>query len=142
MQRSETGRDWLVVAAWAFLAANLIHTADHLRQGTDGVRQPVIVAGTAVTIAAVVCLRMAIKHHRHAAVFAAFLGIQAFFGIAASHIAPDWGFLSDSYPQIHADALSWAVMLLEMAAGLTLGLVGLHVRRRQAGHIAVPLLGS
>jgi hypothetical protein len=39
--------------------------------------------------------------------------------------------LSDSYPQIHADALAWTVMLLEVVAALLLGLAGARELRAQ-----------
>ena len=107
-QQLRAGREWLTIAATAFMATNLIHTADHARQGISGVRTAVLVAGGGLTVAAVTGLWLAIAGHRHAALFATIVGFDAFFGIAASHLAPDWGALSDSYPKIHADALSWA----------------------------------
>ena len=130
MDQSHTQtRDWLLAATVVFLVANLLHTADHMRQGIDGVRETVIAAGTILTVMAVLGVWLAARGHRHAALFAELMGFQAFVGVGVAHIAPDWGFLSDSYPHIHADALSWAVMLLEMAAALGLGLVARGVRR-------------
>jgi hypothetical protein len=130
--RTHRRRDPLLTATVVFLAANLIHTADHFRQGTAGVRTAVIVGGTSLTISAFVALGMAMRSYRHTALFAAMLGFAAAVGISASHIAPDWGALSDSYPKIHADALSWAVMLFEVFTGLALGIVGLRELRRDA----------
>jgi hypothetical protein len=82
---------------------------------------------------AVVGVWLVLVGHRHAALFAAVLGFNAFLGIAASHLAPDWGFLSDSYTNdVHADALSWAAVLLEMAAAGVLGFVGMHYTRARS----------
>ena len=50
--------------------------------------------------------------------------------LLASHLAPHWSAFSDSYPQIGADAMSWVVVLLEIAAALLLGAVGVRELRR------------
>jgi hypothetical protein len=122
----------LVTAAWGYLAANLVHTADHLRQGLDGVTTEVLVGGTALTLLAVVVVVLAVRDHPRAPLLAAVAGLSGAAGIAASHIAPHWSALSDSYPQIHADALSWVVMLIEIGAALWLGLSGLRALRTPA----------
>ncbi len=46
--------------------------------------------------------------------------------MAASHIAPHWSAFSDPYPDLHVDALSWGVMLAEIAAALIVGAVGVR----------------
>jgi hypothetical protein len=63
-------------------------------------------------------------------VFGTVLGLSAAAGIAASHLAPHWSALSDSYPQIHADAVSWIVVLVEITAALVLAAVGARELRR------------
>jgi hypothetical protein len=113
-----------------FVAANLLHTADHQRQGTSGLSWEILAGGSAVTIAAIASLVLAARRHRHAPIFGAVLGFSAAAGIASSHLAPHWSALSDSYPQIHADAISWVVVLLEIAAALLLGAVGARELRR------------
>jgi hypothetical protein len=47
-------------------------------------------------------------------------------GVAAAHLAPHWSALSDPYPDLGLDALSWAVMLAEIAAALVLALAGVR----------------
>lgn len=123
----------LITAAAVFLAANLLHTADHFRQGVGGLSAAILVAGTTLTVLAAVVLVLALRHHPRAAAFAAVVGLSGVAGIAASHLAPHWSALSDPYPQIHADALSWIVVLVEMGTALVLGLVGLRELRRTAG---------
>src|SRR5213592_551959 len=113
-----------------FVAANLLHTADHQRQGTEGLSWEILAGGSAITIAAIASLVLAHRGDERAPVFGAVLGISAAAGIAASHLAPHWSALSDSYPQIHADAPSWVVVLLEIAAALLLGAVALRELRR------------
>jgi hypothetical protein len=123
---STNRRDSLVAATVFFLIANLIHTADHVRQGFGGVTTEVLVGGSALTLSAVLALVLVLRHNGYAAPFAAMLGVAAAIGITASHIAPHWSALSDSYPEIHADALSWAVMLLEVGAAILLAAVALR----------------
>lgn len=122
----------LRTAAWAFLAANLLHTADHLRQGLGDLSTAILLAGSALTVLAAVVVVLLERGHPRAAPLAAFVGLAGAVGIASSHIAPHWSALSDSYPQIGADALSWVVMLIEVATALWLGLTGLRALRSRA----------
>jgi hypothetical protein len=125
--------DTLSLAAAAFVAANLLHTLDHLRQGTGDRAIEVLAGGTAISILAVLTLVLALRHHPRAALWAAVVGTWSALGVIASHMAPHWSALSDSYFEIHADALSWVVMLAEVAAAAYLGLVGFRELRRPAG---------
>jgi hypothetical protein len=119
-------------AAWAFMAANLVHTADHLRQGLGDLTTEILVGGSALTVLAVVVLVLVLRGHPRAPAFAAVVGLSGAAGIASAHIAPHWSALSDSYPEIGADALSWAVMLLEVGTALWLGVEGLRATRSRA----------
>jgi len=120
----------LLRANIVFIAVNLLHTADHQRQGTEGLTWEIYLGGSAITLAAVGSLVLALRRDKQAAVFAAVLGLSAAAGIAASHIAPHWSAFSDSYPQIHADAISWVAVLLEIAGALALAAAGLRGLRR------------
>jgi hypothetical protein len=120
----------LIRASGVFVAANLLHTADHLRQGVGGLSTEILAAGTALTLLAIVVLVLALRGHRHAPIFAAVVGASGMVGILASHVAPHWSALSDPYPQIDADALSWMVMLLEVGAAAWLAVNGLRALRR------------
>src|SRR4051794_14849870 len=116
-------------AAFAYLAANLVHTGDHLRQGLDGLTTEIFLGGTALTLGAVLLVVLVLRDHAQAPMFAVVLGFSAVAGIAASHLAPHWSALSDSYPEIGADALSWIVVIAEMGAALWLGISGLRALR-------------
>lgn len=129
MRRSWTA---LEAASAGFVAANILHTLDHFRQGLDGLTWEILSAGTLLTIEAIVVLVLVLRRHEWAAPVAAVVGFSGAIGIAAAHIAPHWSALSDSYPQIGADALSWIVMLVEMGAALVLGVVGARGVRRTA----------
>jgi hypothetical protein len=127
------GRDRLALAAMAFLAANLLHVADHERQHLAGLNAVVFVGGAVMTAAAVATVVVALRRHPRAPLLATVVGFAAAVLVSASHIAPHWSVLSDSYiDDIHPDALSWAVMLLEVAAGFLLGVVGMHTLRARA----------
>jgi hypothetical protein len=116
------------------VAANLLHSLDHLRQGTGDLATEVLAGGTVISILAVLTLVLALRRHPRAALWAAVVGTWSALGVIASHMAPHWSALSDSYFEIHADALSWVVMLAEVSAAAYLGLVGF---RSFAGALAV-----
>ncbi|MCW2967435.1 MAG: hypothetical protein JWM71_1207 [Solirubrobacteraceae bacterium] len=120
----------LVTASAAFVAANLLHTADHVRQGVGGLTTAILVGGSTLTVLAVVVLVLAVRGNQHAPLFAVVVGASGAVGILASHVAPHWSALSDSYPQIGADALSWVVMLIEVSAAVWLAAAGLRATRR------------
>jgi hypothetical protein len=124
--------DTLVLAAAAFVAANVLHTLDHLRQGTGDLATEVLAGGTVLSILAVLTLALALRRHPRAALWAAVVGTWSALGVIASHVAPHWSAFSDSYFEIHADALSWAAMLVEVLAAAYLGLVGFRELRRPA----------
>jgi hypothetical protein len=124
--------DTLGLAAIAFVATNVLHTLDHLRQGTGDLATEVLAGGTVLSALAVVTLVLALRRHPHAPLCAAAVGTWSALGVIASHVAPHWSAFSDSYFEIHADALSWAVMLAEVAAAAYLGFVGFSELRRPA----------
>lgn len=129
--------DTLSLAATAFVAANVLHTLDHLRQGTGDLATEVMAGGTVLSALAVLTLGLALRRHARAALWPAVVGTWSALGVLAAHVAPHWSAFSDSYFEIHADALSWIVMLAEVAAASYLGLVGFReLRRRPAGRPA------
>jgi hypothetical protein len=124
--------DSLTVAAAAFVAANALHTLDHLRQGTGDLATEVLAGGTVLSILAVLTLVLALSHHPRAPLWAAVVGTWSALGVLASHVAPHWSAFSDSYFEIDADAASWIVMLAEVAAAAWLGFVGVRRLGRSA----------
>lgn len=125
----------MIYLAFAFVAANVLHTIDHFRQGTDELSAAILVAGTSLTIGAVIVLVMALREHPRTAPAAAIIGIGGAVGILASHVAPHWSALSDPYTSNGADLASWLVMLLEVATAAALGIAGL----RQWGASRAPM---
>ena len=85
--------DTLSLAAAAFVAANLLHTLDHLRQGTGDLATEVLAGGTVISILAVLTLVLALRRHPRAALWAAVVGTWSALGVIASHMAPHWSAL-------------------------------------------------
>jgi hypothetical protein len=120
----------LPLAALVFLAANLLHTADHVRQELAGLNAVVMIGGALVTAQAVAALVLARQRHRLAPVFATAVGFVSAVLVAQSHLLPHWSVLSDSYiDDVHPDLLSWAVAIAEVATAFVLGLIGLQQHR-------------
>jgi glucose-6-phosphate-specific signal transduction histidine kinase len=139
--RRQRRRDGLLVAAVAFLAANLLHSADHLRQGLDGVSSVVLAGGGVITASAVAVVVLAQRRHVSAPLAAALVGFATAVLVTSSHVVPHWSVLSDSYvDDVSVDALSWAVVLLEIATALVLGWAGAS-RLRDTARYAVPAHG-
>ena len=135
--------DTISLAATAFVAANLLHTLDHLRQGTGDLATEVLAGGTVLSTLAILTLVLALRRHPRAALWAAVVGTWSALGVAASHVAPHWSAFSDSYFEIDADALSWAVMLAEVLAAAYLGFAGFReLRGRPAPRAADSRRGS
>ena len=132
----------LSVASVIFVAANVLHSLDHLRQGTGDLTTEVMAGGTLLSIAALANLYLALRRHPQAPLVAAVVGLSSAAGVAASHLAPHWSAFSDPYPDISVDALSWAVMLGELGAGVALGIVGVRELRRRTGVGAAALSRS
>jgi hypothetical protein len=119
----------LSAAAGIFVAANLLHTADHLRRGWGrpllGETPEVLAGGTLISLAALVTLWLAVRRNPRAPVVAAVVGFASAVGIAAAHLAPPWAVLSDSFLVLRPDLLSWGAVLVEISAAALLGAVGL-----------------
>jgi hypothetical protein len=127
--------DPLAIASIVFLAANVLHTIDHFRQGVGDLTTEILVAGSLLTLSAVATLFLVLRRHPQAPLVAVVVGFSGAAGILASHVAPHWSALSDSYPEISADAISWVVMFVELGAALLLGIVALReLRGRQPEH--------
>ncbi len=133
--RSPVSRRQLPWAATALLAAIVLHDLDHARQGRS-IEPPVVAIGVLGDIAIIATVAMVIRGHRLARLAATLVGFANFFGFIAIHVVPDWGPLSDGYPDLSVDAISWAIVFIPMAAALWLGLTGLSQLRARRGTAA------
>jgi hypothetical protein len=108
----------------ALLAAVVLHDLDHVRQGRS--IEPLVVAiGVIGDIAVITMVALAIRDSRWAPHAAVVVGFGNVLGFIAVHVLPDWGPLSDGYPDLSIDGLSWAIVYIPMAAALWLGVSGL-----------------
>jgi hypothetical protein len=129
----------LAAANLAFVAANLAHLLDHLRQGTERLTGEVVAGGAVLSVVAVATLALTLRHDRRAPLVAAVVGLWTAVAVAASHLAPHWSAFSDSYPELPVDALSWAIMLAEIVTAAVFGLIGLsELRRRRRADRSTP----
>jgi hypothetical protein len=119
-------------AAALFVAANILHTLDHLRTGPDRLPAEIIAAGTLLSVAAVLTLVLALRRDPRAPVAGMATGLAGALGVTAAHLAPHWSALSDPYPDLGLDLLAWAVMLAEIAAALLLAVAGAREVARRA----------
>jgi hypothetical protein len=126
----------LTAGAGIFLAANLLHSADHLRRGWGrpllGETPEVLAGGLLITLGAVLALALAARRSGWAPILATAAGFTSAAAVAAAHVAPPWGVLSDSYLVLRPDVIAWVVVLVEIAAALGLGAAGLSGLRPAA----------
>jgi len=79
-------RDALTVATVAFVVANLLHSADHIRQGTGRLTTEVVAGGTVITIAAFVTLWVVWRREPWAPLVCAFVGLWTAAEIGRAHV--------------------------------------------------------
>jgi hypothetical protein len=110
----------------------VLHLADHMRRGTSVLTGEVNLLGTISTIAGVVTIGLIMTRHRLAPIAAIALGFPVAVGVAAVHLLPRWSDFSDAFPgsTTGVNAMSWTVVLIEIAGAFALGLAGLAMMRR------------
>lgn len=131
-RQTDKATDRLKPAGLTFIATWMVHTADHIRRGTDLTSDGVIWAGTLAGMLAAIALTLVFTDHPLApfATLAVFGALA--FGVTATHYAPGWGYFSEP---LLADSATdgWAAIaaLPEIAAAAWLAWIGLGVVRRQ-----------
>ncbi len=118
----------LAVASWALLAAFVLHDLDHLRQGRS-VEAPVTGIGILGDLSAIALVVLAMRGSRLAPPGAVLLGFGTVLGFVLVHAIPDWGPLSDGYPGLPVDGLSWSLAFVPMAAAIWLAATGAKALR-------------
>jgi hypothetical protein len=112
-------------AALALTVADVLHALDHTRQGRT-LGAEVYAAGIAGWIALALLLVLVARGHRLAAPYALAVGLSVAIGFVAVHVAPHWSAFSDPYSAFSPDALSWALVVVPLAAALWLVVVALR----------------
>jgi hypothetical protein len=112
-----------------------LHTADHLRRGLDAVTTQVLWIGNVSTAIGITVAVLVIVGYRNAPMLAAVTGVPVALGVAAVHLLPKWSSaLSDTFIGAHntgVTGLSWAVVLVEIAGALAMGIVGWTIVRTE-----------
>ena len=135
LERSRTRTDGLLLGAAAFFTvAVLIHNSDHVRRGADAVSKDVFWVGTSSIAIEIALVVLATQRHRLAPLAFAAGGFSLAAGYVLVHFLPERGWLSDSFTSARdVSPLSWTAASLEVAAAVTLGVVGLIVVRERGG---------
>ena len=131
---SAVNREWLLRATGVvFAVALLVHGADHARRGVGELSPAVFWLGNAQTVGALTALFLVFTRNRWAPVAAIVVGFASAVGFTVVHLVPDWGPLSDAFPNAHGHAdvttFSWFAALFEIGADLAFGAAGLFVLR-------------
>src|SRR3954467_13430599 len=100
-------------------ALDVLHALDHTRQGRD-LASEVYVTGVAGWIALAVMLVLIARRHPLAALYAGAVGASVAVGFLLVHVAPHWSAFSDPYSAFGADPLSWALVVVPVAAAVNL----------------------
>jgi hypothetical protein len=120
---------WLRFCALFYALGLALHTVDHVRRGLDAITPQVLWAGNVSTVIGITVVVLVVTGSRYGPLLAAVTGIPIALGVALVHLVPEWSALSDSFVGAHntgVTALSWTVVLIEIAGALALGVVGLH----------------
>jgi hypothetical protein len=115
----------------------LLHTADHLRRGLEVLTPEVLWAGSISGVMAVAAIALALVGHPLAPLIAVAHGFSQALGVSAVHLLPRWSAFSDSLPDGGVDTLSWAAVLIEIAAAFAFGAACAYVLRRGARRAGV-----
>lgn len=119
----------LVWSNLALLTLTWLHDLDHARQVRE-VEPAVGGIGLLGMAAVIASLALAIAGHRLAPHAAVLVGFGTAIGFVLVHLVPDWGPLSDGYPDLAVDGISWAVAILPVPVAAWLGFAGLEAARR------------
>jgi hypothetical protein len=125
----------LLLPTVGLIIVQALHDLDHVRQDRS-IEAPVLFLGGVAYIAALAVLLLVLRRRRVAPAAAIVIGFGTAVGFVAVHVVPDWGPLADGYPEAGVDAGSWAVVLLDIAVALWLGVVGLRARRAASPSIS------
>jgi hypothetical protein len=121
----------LIWVNMALLTLVWLHDLDHVRQVRE-VESAVGGIGLLGVVATITSLALAIAGHRLAPLAAVVVGFGTAIGFVLVHVLPDWGPLSDGYPDLAVDGISWAIAILPIPFALWLGFTGLSALRRPA----------
>jgi len=123
-----------------FIGSWSLHTADHARRGVDATTEAVLWGGTFVGLLAAVALTLIFVGHASAPAIAATAFPAIALGVAATHLLPGWGVLSDPI-LIDSTTDGWSVIAVggEIAAAGYLGWRALQLMRTHSYAWNIPI---
>ncbi len=118
-------------AAYLFIGAWVVHTADHARRGLDATTEAVVWAGTVVGLLAAVSITLILVRHPSAPAVAAVVFPAIAIGVIASHMVPEWSALSDPL-LVDSTTDGWSIVAAggEIIAAIVLGTNAVRVMMR------------
>lgn len=138
IERLAGDRAALRYAAVLYAVGTALHTADHLRRGSDVLTTTSRILGASLTIAAFISVGFVLTKHRLAPLVIVAVAFPHAFWITAGHLLPRWNSFSDAFPSAPlangVTGISWATALLELAGAVAIGLVGARVLIRMRGN--------
>lgn len=124
MQTIRSSDRSLRVATLVYLAAFVLHNADHARRGVDATPEPVVWAGTAVAMLTAVLATLVFTSHGLSSRFAAFAGAAIAIGVSITHLTPTSTVLTDPLTLSGISPMSWIAVLGEITTAAVLATVG------------------
>ena len=97
-------------------------------------------AGNLSTAVGITAVLLVLMGHRWGPLVAVLTGIPVAIGVAAVHLLPHWSAFSDAFPGANdtgVTALSYTVVLIEIAGALAMGIAGLAVIVSRRPDVAV-----
>jgi hypothetical protein len=124
---------YLRYAALAYALGLALHTVDHVRRGLDVVTTHVEVAGNLSTVVGITAVVLVLIGNRWGPLVAVLTGFPIAFGVVAVHLLPYWSAFSDSFADggNGITAMSWSVVMIEIAGALAMAITGLMVLRER-----------
>lgn len=117
-------------ATLAFVAAFIIHNADHARRGVDASPEPVVWAGIAVAMLTAALVTLVATRHGAGPRAAAIVGAAIAIGVAVTHLTPSASPLTDPLTVSGISPLSWIAVLGEIITAMALSIAGLKADRK------------
>ena len=140
-------RDELLLqrTAVVFLAAVLVHGADHLRRGLGVVTMLVVAVGTTQLVVGAFVVGLVFARHRMAPAAAAVTGFTSAIGFTLAHLLPEWSALSDPFvgPGVAPGVtwFSWFTALFEIGADVAFGWAGVRAQRSMRSRTVAASVG-
>ena len=135
MTDASDDQKYMRYAALLYFVGIVVHTLDHFRRGTDVITSQVLWLGYIGFAAAAVAFVLILIRHPLAPLVSAVVGFSVAIGVSAVHLLPHWSAFSDAFPGANGTGVtgvSYAVVLIEIAGALALGITGLRALRSES----------